>query len=298
MSFEINWPVWEADTIDKVKESLHKAMNSGGGLPDSICDAIHVADLHFGTKPPSLTVLEIAEVSEQTFKAAFRLSYSGEASITLVTKVQVNHLAPSPSSALSQRAMKRLGVLSSHRSLPVPLRLTISHLDLCGTVVVSVRQEAKTESNAQQNAPPPPPPTATTIQTTSTSPASSSSTPLQRRQNLSSPSPSPSPPLSSSQQLNGIRKEETEDNEGEEEEEEQEERVKEELRTRIEASFLGDPLRSVRVTSSFDEFSSVKEYLQSKVEGFLRQFFMEDFPVLIEKLNSRFDPELKKKNES
>jgi len=51
------------------------------------------------------------------------------------------------------------------------------------------------------------------------------------------------------------------------------------------AYFAEDPLQSVKVESSFDEFAPVRAYLQKEVEGFMRVFFVEDFPKLISQVS-------------
>ncbi|KAJ3290590.1 ERMES complex subunit [Rhizoclosmatium sp. JEL0117] len=49
--------------------------------------------------------------------------------------------------------------------------------------------------------------------------------------------------------------------------------------------FKNDPLEKVDVNSTFDGVASVRRFLQSQIEGQLRQMFKEDLPMLIHKLS-------------
>ncbi|TPX52914.1 hypothetical protein CcCBS67573_g09782 [Chytriomyces confervae] len=49
--------------------------------------------------------------------------------------------------------------------------------------------------------------------------------------------------------------------------------------------FKNDPLEKVDVNSTFDGVASVRRFLQSQIEGQLRQMFQEDLPMLIHKLS-------------
>ena len=53
----------------------------------------------------------------------------------------------------------------------------------------------------------------------------------------------------------------------------------------VQASFEGDPLQSVSITSNFESLSPVRKLLQATIEDFLRQFFQTDFPNLVKKLS-------------
>jgi len=62
------------------------------------------------------------------------------------------------------------------------------------------------------------------------------------------------------------------------------------------AQFKIDPLQSVNVSSSFDDFGSVKDYLQEQVEGSLRKLFVEDFPQLVSGINELLETPPAKNN--
>ncbi|KAI9352163.1 hypothetical protein BDR26DRAFT_907376 [Obelidium mucronatum] len=49
--------------------------------------------------------------------------------------------------------------------------------------------------------------------------------------------------------------------------------------------FKNDPLEKVDVNSTFDGVASVRRFLQSQIEGQLRQMFKEELPMLIHKLS-------------
>jgi len=53
----------------------------------------------------------------------------------------------------------------------------------------------------------------------------------------------------------------------------------------VAARFKADPLQSVKISSSFDDFGSVKAYLQEQVEGSLRKLFVEDLPQIVNSIN-------------
>jgi distribution and morphology protein 34 len=57
----------------------------------------------------------------------------------------------------------------------------------------------------------------------------------------------------------------------------------------IAAQFKVDPLQSVTISSSFDDFGSVKDYLQEQVEGSLRKLFVEDFPQIVSGINTQLE---------
>ena len=89
MSFRFNWPEFDVHFIEKASQELENALNRGK-KPSNICDLIHVKDLHMGTQPPELDILEIGEVSMDRFRGIFKLAYSGDGYLVLETKVQVN----------------------------------------------------------------------------------------------------------------------------------------------------------------------------------------------------------------
>ncbi|KAJ1539532.1 ERMES complex subunit [Nowakowskiella sp. JEL0078] len=88
MSFVINWPKFSDEFIEKAKCQLTVALNKGE-KPAKIVDEIIVRDLNMGTIPPELEILEIGDLAEERFRGIFKLTYTGDASVVLLTKVQV-----------------------------------------------------------------------------------------------------------------------------------------------------------------------------------------------------------------
>jgi distribution and morphology protein 34 len=64
----------------------------------------------------------------------------------------------------------------------------------------------------------------------------------------------------------------------------------------VAAQFKADPLTSVTISSSFDDFGSVKDYLQEQVEGSLRKLFVEDFPQIVSGVNQQLGSSPEKDN--
>ena len=162
MAFRFAWPQFSQDFIDSTKELLESALNKGPRAPH-ICDHIHVKELHFGTHPPHLEVLEISDLSlnhhhqqhsnnssnhhhQLKFRGMFRLQYAGDFHLVLQTQVQVNpvtqshplHSARSPLSMGSfLTSPYNTGILQASKPLILPLLLTLHSLHLDATVYIS-----------------------------------------------------------------------------------------------------------------------------------------------------------------
>ncbi|PWN41099.1 hypothetical protein IE81DRAFT_337899 [Ceraceosorus guamensis] len=52
--------------------------------------------------------------------------------------------------------------------------------------------------------------------------------------------------------------------------------------------FKNDPLESVDVSSTFDSVAVIQKYLQSEIEGQLREMFREDLPGIIHRLSQKW----------
>ncbi|KAJ1558072.1 ERMES complex subunit [Nowakowskiella sp. JEL0078] len=150
MSFKINWPKFSAEFIEKAKEQVTVALNNGE-KPAKIVDNIIVKDLNMGSKvssndfqillmiePPDLEILEIGDLAEERFRGIFKLTYAGDASVVLLTKVQANPLIePKTASLLAHHS----GILAANRPLVVPMELRISNLKLRGIVVLVIDKQ-------------------------------------------------------------------------------------------------------------------------------------------------------------
>lgn len=65
--------------------------------PPIIVDDILVNELNLGSVPPELEILEVGDLAEDRFRGIFKMCYSGDAFLTLQTRVQVRYEAPFPS---------------------------------------------------------------------------------------------------------------------------------------------------------------------------------------------------------
>lgn len=101
--------------------------------PPIIVDDIIVTELNLGTTPPELEILEIGDLAEDRFRGIFKMSYAGDAFLTLKTKVQANplktYLSNKPDFASPQP-------LAASSGLTIPLQITLSNIRLSGFVIL------------------------------------------------------------------------------------------------------------------------------------------------------------------
>lgn len=101
--------------------------------PPIIVDDIIVTELNLGSTPPELEILEIGDLAEDRFRGIFKMSYTGDAFLTLKTKVQANplntYLSTKPSFASPQP-------LAAASGLTIPLQITLSDIRLSGFVIL------------------------------------------------------------------------------------------------------------------------------------------------------------------
>lgn len=57
--------------------------------PPIIVDDILVNELNLGSVPPELEILEVGDLADDRFRGIFKMCYSGDAFLTLKTRVQV-----------------------------------------------------------------------------------------------------------------------------------------------------------------------------------------------------------------
>jgi mitochondrial distribution and morphology protein 34 len=93
MAFNFNWSPLTADAsfYAKAQELLTTALNKSP-KPPIIVDDILVNELNLGHVPPELEILEIGDLADDRFRGIFKMSYHGDAFLTLKTTVQVNPL--------------------------------------------------------------------------------------------------------------------------------------------------------------------------------------------------------------
>lgn len=75
----------------RAQDLLTAALNKSP-KPPIIIDDIVVTELNLGSIPPELEILEIGDLAEDRFRGIFKMSYKGDAYLTLKTIVQANPL--------------------------------------------------------------------------------------------------------------------------------------------------------------------------------------------------------------
>ncbi|WFD31957.1 ERMES complex subunit [Malassezia sp. CBS 17886] len=141
MSFNFEWPTFSAEFYEDAKSTLTTALNRGP-KPKVIVGDIRVQELHMGTIPPELEILEIGDLSKERFRGIFRLMYAGDAHLEMSTEVQANPLAR-PASAersLFSSAAASRRMLFAATPLTVPMRVRLSAVKLRAIVVLVVSQ--------------------------------------------------------------------------------------------------------------------------------------------------------------
>lgn len=90
MAFNFNWSPLTADEdfYRRARDLLTTALNKSP-KPPIIVDDILVTELNLGSVPPELEILEIGDLAEDRFRGIFKMSYTGDAFLTLKTRVQV-----------------------------------------------------------------------------------------------------------------------------------------------------------------------------------------------------------------
>ncbi len=120
-----------ADT-SRARDMLTTALNKSP-KPPIIVDDIIVTELNLGSTPPELEILEVGDLAEDRFRGIFKMSYSGDAFLTLKTKVQANplktYLSTKPDFASPQP-------LAASSGLTIPLQITLSEIKLSGFVIL------------------------------------------------------------------------------------------------------------------------------------------------------------------
>ncbi|KAL6711609.1 ERMES complex subunit [Coniothyrium glycines] len=131
MAFNFNWSPLIADT-SRARDMLTAALNKSP-KPPIIVDDIIVTELNLGQTPPELEILEIGDLAEDRFRGIFKMSYAGDAFLTLKTKVQANplktYLSTKPDFASPQP-------LAASSGLTIPLQITLSNIRLSGFVIL------------------------------------------------------------------------------------------------------------------------------------------------------------------
>ncbi|KAL7626251.1 ERMES complex subunit [Parahypoxylon ruwenzoriense] len=134
MAFNFNWSplTADADFYQRAQELLTNALNKSP-KPPIIVDDIFVTEFNLGSVPPDLEILEIGDLAEDRFRGIFKMCYSGDAFLTLRTRVQANplntYLSAKPTFTSPQP-------LAAAASLTIPLSITLSEIKLSAFIIL------------------------------------------------------------------------------------------------------------------------------------------------------------------
>ncbi len=134
MAFNFNWSplTADADFLVRARELLTSALAKSPS-PPIIVDDITVNELSLGNSAPELEILEIGDLAEDRFRGIFKMSYTGDAFLTLKTRVQANPL----NTYLSTRpTFASPRPLAAATGLTIPLQITLSDIKLSGFIVL------------------------------------------------------------------------------------------------------------------------------------------------------------------
>ena len=134
MAFNFNWSPLTADAgfYTKAQELLTSALNKSP-KPPIIVDDILVNELNLGHVPPELEILEVGDLAEDRFRGIFKMSYNGDAFLTLKTKVQAN---PLNTYLLTRPTFASPKPLAAATGLTIPLQITLSDIKLSAFIVL------------------------------------------------------------------------------------------------------------------------------------------------------------------
>ncbi|KAI9168237.1 ERMES complex subunit [Blastocladiella emersonii ATCC 22665] len=134
MAFVFEWPRFSPDFYASAARELTAALNTGE-KPPNIASDIVVTELDLGTVAPLLDILELVELTADKFRGIFRLTYAGDAYITLQTSVQANPIVDGQSLSVGGALAGTMGMpamVAANAPLIVPLQLKIANLKLLG----------------------------------------------------------------------------------------------------------------------------------------------------------------------
>ncbi|KAL8701314.1 MAG: hypothetical protein Q9224_000555 [Gallowayella concinna] len=141
MAFNFNWSPLTADTsfYTRAQELLTTALNKYP-KPPIIVDDIIVNELNLGSVPPDLEILEIGDLAEDRFRGIFKMCYTGDAFMTLKTRVQASQSwgAANPlNTYLSTRpSFTSPQPLAASSGLTIPLQITLSEIKLSAFIIL------------------------------------------------------------------------------------------------------------------------------------------------------------------
>lgn len=134
MAFNFNWAPLSGDPgfYKRAEELLTNAMNKNQ-KPPIIVDDIIVTELNLGEIPPDLEVVEISDIGVDKFRGTFKMSYAGNAFITIKTRVQAN---PLNTYLVTRPAYASPRPLAASAGLTIPLAITLSDFKLSAIIIL------------------------------------------------------------------------------------------------------------------------------------------------------------------
>ncbi|KAK3295884.1 mitochondrial distribution and morphology protein 34 [Chaetomium fimeti] len=134
MAFNFNWSPLTADAgfYKRARDLLTTALNKSP-KPPIIVDDIIVTEFNLGSVPPDLEILEIGDLAEDRFRGIFKMCYSGDAFLTLKTRVEANPLNTCLSAKPGFTSPQPLAAASS---LTIPLQITLSEFKLSAFIIL------------------------------------------------------------------------------------------------------------------------------------------------------------------
>lgn len=134
MAFNFNWAPLSGDPgfYKRAEELLTDAMNKNK-KPAIIVDDILVNELNLGDVPPDLDVVEISDIGVDKFRGTFKMSYAGNAFITIKTRVQVN---PLNTYLVTRPSYTSPRPLAAATGLTIPLQITLSDFRLSAIIIL------------------------------------------------------------------------------------------------------------------------------------------------------------------
>lgn len=134
MAFNFNWAPLSGDPgfYQRAEELLTNAMNKNQ-KPPIIVDDIIVTELNLGDVPPDLEVVEISDIGVDKFRGTFKMSYAGNAYITIKTRVQANPLNTYLKTRPTYTSPRPLAAAVG---LTIPLQITLSDFKLSAIIIL------------------------------------------------------------------------------------------------------------------------------------------------------------------
>ncbi|RFU31096.1 hypothetical protein B7463_g5261, partial [Scytalidium lignicola] len=134
MAFNFSWSPLTADAsfYSRAQEMLTTALNKSPKPPIIVGDIL-VNELNLGSVPPELEILEIGDLAQDRFRGIFKMCYSGDAFLTLKTRVQAN---PLNTYLFSKPTFASPQPLAAASGLTIPLQITLSDIKLSAFIIL------------------------------------------------------------------------------------------------------------------------------------------------------------------